>query len=534
MKTSTKLWVGFRMCRVAVFAFSTFLSMALSVIYAVLLIREWKSYNNAQRTIVIITLVVNALSTILLYLMIIVRFRLWLDGLRVAFVALFQGGSAITFAIFNSSFPCDNLGPVRTCKTVSTVAIFGGCTLTGLLILYAFCLAIMSHVPRPSPPRNPEESLVDGVKKLGHQPSSASVTSSTTSKSFISDSKNDKWNEKRRSLGSESGSEYSEISWIGSRATTPHLRSPSLASRSTTHTERYGVYRPSTPQSIRSPTASSISSSLYPAKSVSSNNTGYHQPGLHPSGYYSNPSSPFPPKPRLLSLPNPFLEPVSRSGTPGSMLSVRSDGFLYSPRTHTRNLISPPIPPSLLAGGGLPKDPPPYRGQHRGFLPGNIPEGPTSASPAPLLVPDRVLNSSTPFAVRPGIPTMNSREALRSPGAMTVISHSASIRVPPNRCASLISVPRSPSPYNPMGLPASPQALLLPNHPQFHPADLRSVQRFHEIRRYGSSPDFRQDGPLGGYRQLSPGSVQGSPNGQSRPLPDPRQMRQAPYAHEQR
>lgn len=66
MEASTKLWAGFRMCRVVVFgesapyfwamnqsdgseAIATIMSMALSVVYAIVLLREWKFYNDAQR-----------------------------------------------------------------------------------------------------------------------------------------------------------------------------------------------------------------------------------------------------------------------------------------------------------------------------------------------------------------------------------------------------------------------------------------------------------------------------------------------------
>lgn len=70
MKASVKLWAGFRMCRVVVFgefqtpaayrekpvllltiskAIGTIMSMALSVLYAVLLLREWNFYSNVQR-----------------------------------------------------------------------------------------------------------------------------------------------------------------------------------------------------------------------------------------------------------------------------------------------------------------------------------------------------------------------------------------------------------------------------------------------------------------------------------------------------
>ncbi|KAF9453232.1 hypothetical protein P691DRAFT_771599 [Macrolepiota fuliginosa MF-IS2] len=437
--------------------------------------------------------------------MIIVRFRLWLDGARVAFLALFQGGATVTFTLFKSSLPCNNLGSVQTCKTMSTVAIFVGWSLAGL--------PAMSYVPQPPPPTNPEESITDDRNKSGHY-SSPSLASSKSSSTLVVDSDSDTWKGKERhSLSSNPGSEYSQTYWIGSRATTPHSRTTSLASRSTTRTEQYGVYRPNTPQSILSPAASSISSSIYPVTTAPSYNAGRFTP--QPSGYYRSPVTvPSPsasaPKTRLPHLPNPFSESPSRSGTPASVASFRSDGFLYTgPYAHTRSLTGQTVPPSLLAGAPS-VHPPAYEDRPRGVLPGNMREGMASPSPRPELAFERHIGNSTPLTIRPGAPAGYTRDSTKSPGSMTVLSQSASIwQLPPSRSGSLLSVPRSPSPYNippHVGLPSSPRAHLLHAHPQLHPVALRGPQRFQETRKIGSPPDPRAatDSTTG----LTTGSVQ--------------------------
>lgn len=356
----------------------------------------------------------------------------------------------------------------------------------------------MFHAPKPPLPANPEESLCDKRRKPDHI-SSPSVVSSASSRTWIADTSSDAWSDrKHRSFFSGSGLEHSQASWHGSGATTPRSRTDSLRSQSTTSsTEQYGVYRPATPQSIRSPAASSISGSVDPDTTGSTYNTGRFTP--QPLGYYSQPATPpFPPKVRL---PNPFMEPPSRSGTPASVASIHSDGFLYTaPYGHTRNLTGHPIPRSLLAGDrtGLP---PASEDQSGVFASGYL----GSTSPNPEIALHRLNNNSTPFTWRPGVSTGDIHGSLKSP-VMTVLSHSASIHIPPNRSASLLSVPRSPSPRNlspRIGLPTSPRALVLPTRPRLYPVDLRGPQRFQEVRRLGSSPDLRTD-PRTGDLQTAP------------------------------
>ncbi|KAF8078045.1 hypothetical protein FPV67DRAFT_1443547 [Lyophyllum atratum] len=138
--------------RVIVFAFATLLSIAWTIMFMVLLLREWRTYDIRQRAIVIISLVINGTSAIFLYLMIVVRFRLWPDAARVAFILLFQLGSTVTFALFSPSFPCDNLGSETDCRRLTSAVINGGWALSGL--------SVMSHIPMPPPRPNPEAALL--------------------------------------------------------------------------------------------------------------------------------------------------------------------------------------------------------------------------------------------------------------------------------------------------------------------------------------------------------------------------------------
>ncbi|GLB35048.1 hypothetical protein LshimejAT787_0206130 [Lyophyllum shimeji] len=91
---SSRAWATFRAVRVGIFALAALLSLGWTIVLTVLLLREWRAYDISQRAIVIVSLVINGVSAILLYLMIVVHFRLWLDAARVAFVLHFQLASA--------------------------------------------------------------------------------------------------------------------------------------------------------------------------------------------------------------------------------------------------------------------------------------------------------------------------------------------------------------------------------------------------------------------------------------------------------
>ncbi|KAF8163209.1 hypothetical protein B0H34DRAFT_694543 [Crassisporium funariophilum] len=313
-----RTWALFKLIRVLVYSLSTILSVGWAAIYAVLLIRGWNSYNGDQRAIVIVLLAIYAISAIMLYLMIIVRFRLWLDGVRIALLLLFQVGGTVTFALFNPTLPCDNVGSESTCKEFESVAIYGGWSLSALLLIYAFVLAIMSSIPAPSPRPNPEAAL---AINLGSE--------------FPAE-------KKKRDSFSSVGSSYSQSSFIARpypyttyRSDGPDARSPTVSNHSQmTH----NYYRPGTPGSTYSTAPSSISSIR------NSTRQKYNYSNRMPA-----PVPRVPPTFNQMQLPQMSIpqqapgEVVQRQGTLMSIDSrrpIRNDGSLYDPRN--ARLLTPP------------------------------------------------------------------------------------------------------------------------------------------------------------------------------------------------
>ncbi|KAF9001860.1 hypothetical protein BDQ17DRAFT_1426161 [Cyathus striatus] len=172
-------WLVFKRLRVAFFALSTILCMTLTVIYSVLLFREWAFYDVAQRCITIMLISVNGISSILLYLMIIVRFRFWLDVARVGSLLGFQIGGNVVFIIFQSELPCQNLGSPKDCEQVLSSVSLISWALSGILLLYTFTLLYSRSLNPPTGPPDPEARLMhEGL--TGNRNSYASVDSKTS------------------------------------------------------------------------------------------------------------------------------------------------------------------------------------------------------------------------------------------------------------------------------------------------------------------------------------------------------------------
>ncbi|KAF9483891.1 hypothetical protein BDN70DRAFT_246157 [Pholiota conissans] len=274
-----RMWTLFRAVRVLVYSIATLMSMGIAGIYALLIIRGWDSFNGDQRAIVIVLLVIYALSTVITYLMLILRFRLWLDGTRLAILVFAQVGGSVTFDVFYPSLPCNNLGSESTCKMVETIAIFGGWALSGLLSIFALYLAVMHYVPVPTRRPNPEAIL---ALQLANDEKREKTFKRASTNSALS-----------------TGSDYSQKLHI-----TPYTYSPSpeMMKSRRSPSIRYVVgspvnqYRPRTPGSMHSSSASSHST-------TSSSHT------LRPA-------------------PTPF--DYNRPATPGSLLSANSRATIGS------------------------------------------------------------------------------------------------------------------------------------------------------------------------------------------------------------
>ncbi|KAH9857014.1 hypothetical protein C2E23DRAFT_934271 [Lenzites betulinus] len=144
-------WTLFRRIRIIIFAFISIVSIAFAAILSVYLSKEWIHFSTLQRAIVLAMIGVNTLTSLLLYLMAVVVFRMWKELLRVLFLLAIHIGAAVPFTLFGFSFSCAIFNPGATCKIVNLTFLSSAWSITGLLLGYTVYLCIMSRVPHPAP-----------------------------------------------------------------------------------------------------------------------------------------------------------------------------------------------------------------------------------------------------------------------------------------------------------------------------------------------------------------------------------------------
>jgi len=397
-------WTAFKAVRVVLFALASILCITLTIIFTILLIREWSLYNISQRIIVVVSLTINGVSAILLYLMIVVQFRLWLDAARVASLILFQLGSTVTFAIVSSSLPCKNIGSETDCRHILTGAVDGGWVLTGLLLLYAFYLAVMSYIPLPSPPSNPEDALLESKK------SQSPRLSGSSQMSLKQDSKNRRYNSPYGSFVQSPQTSLSLLhgTFEGS------LRSRTISSH------QHEMYRSGTPASTYSSAPSSITVTMANERS-----TPFISPVRLPSSQ---------------TLPNPFLDATSSRSSPFSMAtSAKVDD------RDTGRFQAPGFLPQYSYQSSKPYNPPSY-----------VDKESLPATPVTAFLPNYLIVPGTPLSLRPAVrPALPPRELTASPSIWSVHSINGSLHLDGTGSRSPTTSPM------PLGLPASPRVVKL-------------------------------------------------------------------------
>ncbi|KAI0636825.1 hypothetical protein C8Q77DRAFT_526582 [Trametes polyzona] len=376
-------WTLFRRIRIVAFAFISIASLALAVALSFYLSKEWIHSSTLQRAIVLALIGVNALTSLLLYLMAVVVFRMWKELLRMLFLLAIHIGTAVPFTLFGFSLPCAAIfGSASTCRVISLVILSSAWSITGLLFGYTVYLCIMSRVPRPfplvihndllaTPPvsRAPSMASMHSSSRLLHQsntppsarpvspssvysqnsiqartvPKRLFVANATPPPSALPTSPQDGPLQRARSYGATtSQAREVEPSVMQSRFSTSTIGSietvvPSPPRRlfSLRHARSEGH--------LRRPSASSTTSPK-------------------PKRPSQDMAQRVPPRPLLLN-PNPFSEPLSRHGTPETALSGYS--FASAPGNMSVRRYAFPAPPqsgmqsALAQGMYLTPSPPP-------------------------------------------------------------------------------------------------------------------------------------------------------------------------------
>lgn len=142
-----------------------------------------------EQTFIVILLLINLLTVILLPVMLLLRFRSWLDAVRMLTLLTCHIGVAAAYAAWVPNMPCSSSNGDETgvCELVNTYTLIGVWIIPVLLIVYCCCLALMVHRRRR---RLDAEDLES--KQVTSSPSlvSDSQNSTATTQSSISQKPN--------------------------------------------------------------------------------------------------------------------------------------------------------------------------------------------------------------------------------------------------------------------------------------------------------------------------------------------------------
>ncbi|KAJ7582898.1 hypothetical protein C8J56DRAFT_235455 [Mycena floridula] len=208
-------WPVFRNARIFIFMLCCIISLGCTIVYTVLIVRGWSEYSLANRVLMLSLAIVHGIGAIMLFLMLVLSFRVWLDVARIFTYIFFQLGVEIAFTLLGRGVPCDNLGSQADCRIISLSVSLGSGSLSALLIIYAVMLLFISRIPQPAPNETP--NLV--------------ISEPFSSKELL---------EKRPSLMST----YSQDSFAALFVPSKEEDHKVLLS------DQYGIYRANTPESV--------------------------------------------------------------------------------------------------------------------------------------------------------------------------------------------------------------------------------------------------------------------------------------------
>ncbi|KAH7923512.1 hypothetical protein BV22DRAFT_1036216 [Leucogyrophana mollusca] len=151
--SSTDLWGWFRKLRTILFASAAILCFIWTILIAVYLGRNWSTYNGGQRGFLCGLIALDFISSILLYLMIVVKYRFWPDAARTAVLVGLHVAGTVVFELDSPRFPCNAFGSTAHCHGMTIAVIAGSWVISGLLIAYAIFLPVMAVIPSPPTPK---------------------------------------------------------------------------------------------------------------------------------------------------------------------------------------------------------------------------------------------------------------------------------------------------------------------------------------------------------------------------------------------
>jgi len=133
--------------RVVAFSCISITSLSWIILLCVVAFLRWDLSSTADRSMMILALLANAITIILLLILILLPFRLWLDIARLLFLLILHIGLAAAFTYFNSRLECPNQTADEDglCKLVNMYMLLASWVIPGFLIAYSSWLLFVVY-----------------------------------------------------------------------------------------------------------------------------------------------------------------------------------------------------------------------------------------------------------------------------------------------------------------------------------------------------------------------------------------------------
>ncbi|KAI0062330.1 hypothetical protein BV25DRAFT_672949 [Artomyces pyxidatus] len=139
--------------RTIAFAVTTFICFVWIILLSCLLFIRWGISSQSERAFLVLFLLVDIITMILLPILILRKFRTWLDGARLLFLLICHIGLAVAFAVWTPNIPCPDRTPddEGVCQLLNVYIIMASWIPPALLVAYGVCLSVYTwrYASRP-------------------------------------------------------------------------------------------------------------------------------------------------------------------------------------------------------------------------------------------------------------------------------------------------------------------------------------------------------------------------------------------------
>ncbi|GLB35060.1 hypothetical protein LshimejAT787_0206250 [Lyophyllum shimeji] len=120
-------------------------SLLWAILLSVVLFSQWDVLDVAERSFIVVMLVIHTITIVMLLILLIVIFRPWLDAARIMFLLMAHIGAAGTFAYWYPRFTCLSQDPNQegVCKLIIAYILIISWLVPILLVIYGAGLGLM-------------------------------------------------------------------------------------------------------------------------------------------------------------------------------------------------------------------------------------------------------------------------------------------------------------------------------------------------------------------------------------------------------